>query len=154
MLEEYLRDPQGALNAVLGGLRGGLATWGPVAIPALLLVLTVLIVARQWWRRCCRRALADGARIIRILPPPDVEPAGAAALWSYLVGLLRPSWRRSLSGQPHVAWEYVFDRDTVRIQLWIPGGIPPGMVERAVEAAWPGARTRTHPAPAPRPRPR
>ncbi|HEY8983289.1 MAG TPA: DUF87 domain-containing protein [Streptomyces sp.] len=79
-----------------------------------------------------------------------MDPTGAEALWSNLLGLLRPAWRRLLTGQPHVVWEYVFDREAIRIRLWVPGTIPPGIVERAVEAAWPGARTRTSPV-APRP---
>ncbi|MFF4508917.1 TraM recognition domain-containing protein [Streptomyces sp. NPDC001401] len=90
--------------------------------------------------------MADGARVVEILPAPVADPAGALALWSHLIGLLRPAWRRFLLGQPHLAWEYVLSRDTAKIQLWVPGGIPPGMVERAVEAAWPGARTGTAPA--------
>ena len=32
------------------------------------------------------------------------------------------------------------------IRLWVPGTIPPGLIERAVEAAWPGAHTVTAPA--------
>ena len=79
------------------------------------------------------------------------RPDGAAALWSNLVGLLRPAWRRRLTGQPHLAWEYVFDRETIRIRMWVPGVVPPGMVERAIEAAWPGAHTRTAAAAAARP---
>ncbi|MEU5437171.1 DUF87 domain-containing protein [Streptomyces sp. NPDC020719] len=143
LLYEYLRDPQGAAKAVLTYLSEQFTTWAPLAAPALVLVLSGLIALRWWWQRRCRRMLADGARVLRILPPPEVDPAGAAALWSHLVGLLRPGLRRLLTGQPHLAWEYVLTRETVHIQLWIPGGVPPGMVERAVEAAWPGARTRT-----------
>ncbi|GAA3838507.1 hypothetical protein GCM10022403_083750 [Streptomyces coacervatus] len=90
--------------------------------------------------------MASNAHVVQILPPPVADPAGALALWSHLIGLLRPAWRRFLLGQPHLAWEYVLSRDTARIQLWVPGGIPQGMIERAVEAAWPGARTRTAPA--------
>ena len=37
------------------------------------------------------------------------------------------------------------------IRLWVPGTIPPGLIERAVEAAWPGARTVTRPAGPPLP---
>ncbi|MCI3928804.1 type IV secretion system DNA-binding domain-containing protein [Streptomyces sp. AN091965] len=112
-------------------------------------MLGTLIAARWWWRRWYRRRLADGARVIELLPPPSADPAGATALWSHLVGLLRPAWRRLLAGQPHLSWEYVLHRQEVRIQLWVPGVIPPGMVERAIEAAWPGALTRTRPANAP-----
>ena len=37
------------------------------------------------------------------------------------------------------------------IRLWVPGTVPPGLAERAVEAAWPGARTITSPAAPPLP---
>ena len=37
------------------------------------------------------------------------------------------------------------------IRLWVPGTIPPGLIERAVEAAWPGAHTVTAPASPPLP---
>lgn len=65
------------------------------------------------------------------MTPPTVDPAGAQAVWSNLVGLLRPAWRRAIVGQPHVAFEYAFDRDGVQLRLWVPGPVPPGLVERA-----------------------
>jgi hypothetical protein len=58
-----------------------------------------------------------------------------------LHAILRPAWRRLLQGQPHLAWEVVADPDEVSMALWVPRTVPPGLVERAVEAAWPGART-------------
>ena len=88
-----------------------------------------------------------------MLAPPTVDPAGGQALWSNLVGLLRPAWRRWFTGQPHVACEYVFSEAGVAIRLWVPGVIPPGLVERAVEAAWPGAHTRVGTADPPFPSP-
>jgi hypothetical protein len=88
-----------------------------------------------------RRGFATDARWVRILPPPEVDPAGGEALWSNLVALLRPAWRRILSGQPHLGFEYVWQGAELKIGLWVPGPVPPGLVERAVEAAWPGART-------------
>ncbi|HEU0090379.1 MAG TPA: type IV secretion system DNA-binding domain-containing protein, partial [Pseudonocardiaceae bacterium] len=100
----------------------------------------------------CQARLATNARLVTVLAPPSVDPTGAAALWSNLVGLLRPTWARWLTGQPHLAWEYVFCAEALRIQLWVPGVVPPGMVERAIEAAWPGAHTRTTPAAPPVPR--
>ncbi|HEY8985349.1 MAG TPA: DUF87 domain-containing protein, partial [Streptomyces sp.] len=142
-LQDYLRDPTGTLHTVLGRLTDPAVTWAPVAGPALAISVALLLWARWWWRRRCRRALAQGARLVVVLPPPTADPAGAEALWANLLGLLRPAWRRRLSGQPHVAWEYVFDRETIRLRLWVPGTVPPGTVERAVEAAWPGAHTRT-----------
>ncbi|MFF4349982.1 type IV secretory system conjugative DNA transfer family protein [Streptomyces sp. NPDC001530] len=120
--------------------------WWPLAGSASVLASAGIGWARWWWRRRCRRMLNTNARIVNVLPPPTADPAGAEALWANLLGLLRPAWRRRLLGQPHLVWEYVFDRETIRIRLWVPGVIPPGLVERAVEAAWPGARTRTAPA--------
>ena len=97
--------------------------------------------------------MVANARQVTILATPAVDPAGGAALWSNLVGLLRPAWRRWLTGQPHIACEYVFSEAGVAIRLWVPGVVPPGLVERAVEAAWPGAHTRVGTAEPPLPPP-
>ena len=83
---------------------------------------------------------------MRVLAPPDVDPQGAATLWTNLVALLRPAWRRVLGGQPHLGFELTATDAGLTIGLWVPGAVPPGLVERAVEAAWPGARTETVPA--------
>jgi hypothetical protein len=142
-LQHYLRDPGGALHTVLDHVRAWATGPGLLFGPALLAVVAVLVVARAWWWRRCQRALATDARLVTILPAPTVDPAGAVALWSNLVGLLRPAWSRQITGQPHVGFEYRFTSDGVAIQLWVPGVVPPGMVERAVEAAWPGTHTTT-----------
>ncbi|MFG1667615.1 type IV secretory system conjugative DNA transfer family protein [Streptomyces sp. Y7] len=146
LLEKYLRDPGGTVRAIVGDAVGWVSVWWPFAGAALVLAAAGIAWARWWWRLRCRRILNADARIVAVLPPPSADPAGAEALWANLLGLLRPAWRRRLLGQPHLAWEYVFDRESIRIRLWVPGVIPPGLVERAVEAAWPGARTRTAPA--------
>jgi hypothetical protein len=118
-------------------------------------VFSVLVVIsqRRWLAGRRHAALVADARQITVLAPPTVHPTGGTALWSNLVGLLRPVWRRALVGQPHVACEYVFSEAGVAIRLWVPGVIPPGLVERAVEAAWPGAHTRVSPAEQPMPPP-
>jgi energy-coupling factor transporter ATP-binding protein EcfA2 len=115
---------------------------GPPAAVVVLAGLAVVAAARA----AGRRRMTNGARLVEILIPPQVDPEGAATLWTNLVALLRPAWRRALSGQPHLGFELVATCGGLRFQVWVPGGIPPGMVERAVEAAWPGARTDTHPA--------
>ncbi|MFI6098207.1 helicase HerA domain-containing protein [Lentzea sp. NPDC051213] len=149
----YLRDPGSALVAVLTHLRDWAINWGPIAAPALAFGVAGFVLARRWWARRCHARLVADARQITVLAPPQVDPAGGQALWSNLVGLLRPAWRRAFTGQPHVACEYVFSEAGVAIRLWVPGVIPPGLVERAVEAAWPGAHTRTTTADPPFPPP-
>lgn len=146
-----LTDPWGAIRAALTAAWSWAQVWGPIAAPALLITITALWVLRRWWSNRCQDALHDNARIVTILAPPTVDPEGAQAVWSNLVGLLRPMWTRIAQGQPHLAWEYVFGHDGVQIRLWVPGTVPPGMVERAVEAAWPGSHTTTEPAAAPLP---
>jgi len=115
---------------------------GPPAVVVVLAALAVVVAARA----AGRRSMTNGARLVEILIPPQVDPEGAATLWTNLVALLRPAWRRVLFGQAHLGFELVATCGGLRFQVWVPGRVPPGMVERAVEAAWPGARTDTHPA--------
>ncbi|GAA3745361.1 hypothetical protein HDA32_005122 [Spinactinospora alkalitolerans] len=107
-------------------------------------VLLALRMVAGWLRH---RAWARQARLVEILPPPDSDLSGAEALWTQMLGLLRPAWKRLLSGQPHVVWEYVMDAHGLHVRLWVPGPTPPGLVERAVEAAWPGAAATARPVP-------
>ena len=72
-------------------------------------------------------------------------------LWRTLLGLHRPRWRRALFGQPHVAVELAADADGPRMQVWVPGGVPPGLIEHALTAAWPGTRVDEQPAAPPVP---
>jgi hypothetical protein len=109
------------------------------------------VLARRFLWRWRHIRLADGARVIEIGVPPQVEPQASAALWTHLVGLLRPRWKRLICGQPHLGFEYCADATGVRIQIWVPAAIPPGIVERAVRATWPGASTTSRPATPPVP---
>ncbi|EWC64495.1 hypothetical protein UO65_0102 [Actinokineospora spheciospongiae] len=152
-MEDYLRDPGGALLGLLDRLRDLVFDWGLIAAPALAVLITGIVASRRWWARRCHEALLADARQVTVLAPPQVDPAGGAALWSNLVGLLRPGWRRAFTGQPHVVCEYVFSEAGVAIRWWVPGVIPPGLIERAVEAAWPGAHTRVSKATPPLPAP-
>ena len=114
-------------------------TFGPGAAGVALVGLVAVTVAR----RTQARRMGEGARLVRVLTPPDVDPQGAATLWTNLVALLRPAWRRFLGGQPHLGFELTASDGGLTIAIWVPGQIPSGLVERAVEAAWPGARTDT-----------
>jgi hypothetical protein len=102
-------------------------------------------------RRNHRLRMQVGAQLVRILAPPEVEPHGAATFWTNLVALLRPGWRRLLVGQPHLAFEITAHDGGLSFSVWVPGGVPSDLVSRAVEAAWPGARTEVEPATAPLP---
>lgn len=157
-LGEFLRDPGPAaaelLDKIIHGLVGGAIDAWPVTAPFAAAAGTAALLG---WRRMVGRRdarLTRDARQVTVLAPPVVNPAGGEALWANLVGLLRPAWRRVVSGQPHLACEYVFTHTGVTIRFWVPGCVPLGLVERAVEAAWPGAHTRTEPAQAPLPLPR
>ncbi|MFE3318102.1 helicase HerA domain-containing protein [Nocardia sp. NPDC059195] len=129
-----LRDLTEAIEQVLGSVSG----LGVVAA-----VLAVLAAGRFLieWRR---RRLSARARQITVLTPPEVDAKGALAFWAHLIGQLRPAWARTLLGQPHLGFEYIVTpEEGAAIRLWVPGAIPPGLIERAIASAWPGAHTDT-----------
>ena len=147
--ERFLHDPWAALAELADQAQAAAPGWGlrllTVAAP-----LTIGVVAARWgWRRWRQRRLTAGARLVQLLPPPQVEPAAAEALWANLAGLLR--LRRPLDPRPHVSFELTWTTGGVTIGLWVPGTVAPRLVERAIEAGWPGARTTTtqadHPTP-------
>src|SRR5579875_824996 len=90
---------------------------GPPALAAALAALAVLAAARA----AGRRRMTSGARLVEVLSPPQVDPEGAATLWTNLVALLRPAWRRVLFGQPHLGFELVGSDAGLTISLWVPG---------------------------------
>jgi hypothetical protein len=93
------------------------------------------------WRHRCH---ADGARLVTVAPPPEVDPHSAAALWANLHGTLTPSRRRRLLyGSPHVVWQYTWTGRHLLISIWVPGTVPHGAVEAAVRAAWPSVACTT-----------
>ncbi len=148
-LGRYVTDPGGTAARLARLLLHALAAWGPAAGPALAAAAAAVITGRAWLRRRQHQEYAARARQVVILAPPQADPAGAEALWGHLTGLLRPAWARWWHGQPHLGWEYSWTGGPgggMTISIWVPGIIPPGLVERAVEAAWPGAHAVTSPA--------
>ncbi|TDB90512.1 type VI secretion protein, partial [Actinomadura sp. 7K534] len=120
------------------------AGYGPIAALGILGAAAAWTSARWvvWdWRNS---RLEPGARLIEVAVPPKVEPGSAAAWWARLIGLTHPSWKRLVFGQPHLAFEYRADHNGVRFHIWVPGTIPPGIVEKTVRASWPGATLTTH----------
>src|SRR5699024_2105114 len=117
-----------------------LAIAAPVVLSLFIGLRHLATAARQWsWRR--------HARLVEILPPPHSDLSGAEDLWRQLLGTLRPWWKRLLLGQPHLVWEQEMSQRGLRIRMWVPSPVPPGMVERAVASAWPGASVTTNPVP-------
>jgi len=146
-LARFLLNPSEFLTTVLAGAWYWITAAGPVVV----LVAALAAVAQRWWSRRCYNAFHRRARVITVTVPPTVDPYGARTLWANLTGLHRPWWRRLVSGQPHLGFEYVFGQEGLHLRIWVPGAVPPGIVERAVEAAWPGARTHIAPATPPLP---
>jgi hypothetical protein len=142
-LAQFLAHPGAETDMVLHHIGHVLAAVGIVVVPVLTGASLVVGLAGAVVRRRQYRRMAVHARSVHVLAPPEVDPHGAVTLWTNLVALLRPAWRRALGGQPHLALELTAGAGGLGIRLWVPAVVPIGMVERAVEAAWPGARTET-----------
>jgi hypothetical protein len=135
-LPGLIRDPQGLLHHLDQIVR----TWTVPLLAAALACVAAYAGAGLLTRARRNNAFADRARVIEISAPPEAALSGGEALWANLLGLHRPRYARLLHGQPHLGFEYCFTGDGHCIRLWVPAAIPPGLVEHAIEAAWPGAR--------------
>jgi hypothetical protein len=150
-LARYLLHPGPETARVLHMLAHLFVTTGlSIGAPLVAVVLVGGIVLAALRHRSSAAKTA-GARLVHILSPPEVDPSGAEMLWTNLVALLRPRWHRLLGAQHHIAFELSAATSGIDIALWVPSGVPPGYIERAVEAAWPGARTQSEPARPPLP---
>jgi hypothetical protein len=104
-----------------------------------------VFVAFGWLR--ARQLIRDSwhahARLVEVLAPAALDfpttVAGGRRVWTDLMGIAHPWWRRLLGGQPHLVLEYWLAANEITVRLWIPGPVPPGRVENAIRAAWPGA---------------
>ncbi|WP_242891127.1 type IV secretory system conjugative DNA transfer family protein [Actinomadura litoris] len=120
-----------------------LAGYAPGVAVGVLAGVSAAAAARWALWRWRNARLVPGARVIEVAVPPNVEDGSAAAWWTRLIGLTLPAWKRALYGQPHLAFEYLADHTGVRFQVWVPGTIPPGLVEKTIRSAWPGATLTT-----------
>src|SRR6266511_516476 len=144
-ISRFLLDPLGAIARWAGSHGGATALALKAGAAALLVGLVLAAGLRLGFGRWRSARMRRGARLVEILSPPQIDPAGAVALWRNLHGLLRQ--RRVLLGRPHACFQYRWHAERFQIGLWLPGVVPPRLVEQAVQAAWPGARTRTIPNP-------
>src|SRR5919204_2937121 len=142
-LVRLLRDPGRELHQLLVAIERALAETLPYlgALAGLVLAVTL---ALSLLRRRRARQLAEGARLVRIAVPPELDPQAAGVLWKSLHDLLRPPLARLVRGQPHLGWEIAADRSGTAFRLWVPRAVPPGLVERALLSAWPGASLHAH----------
>lgn len=86
-----------------------------------------------------RQAPNRHATCITIIPPPQVDPAGAAAFWGTVAEILHAGWRRRLrEGRGHCAFEYRWSSRQLTIAVWVPGTLQTGPVQAAIRGAWPG----------------
>ena len=139
-LVRFLRDPSRQLAQAASTFAHALVQFLPLALLASLLV-AALLVTRLVLVRVRERRLARGARLLELAVPPELDVDGALLLWSSLHDLLRPRVARLVGGQPQLAWEIAADHAGTRFRLWVPGSVPPGLVERALASAWPGITT-------------
>ncbi len=140
-LVRFLRNPPHALAHAVTVFMHALAHLLPVALAVVACVVTAL-VARAVLSRVRDARFAQGARLLELAVPPELDPDGALLLWSSLHDLLRPRMARLFAGQPQLAWEIAADERGSRFRIWIPSAVPPGLVERALASAWPGITTR------------
>ena len=139
-LVRFLRDPSRELARALSLVEHHAAHFLPFAI-ALCACAAAFLLTRLLLARIRERRLADGARLLQLAVPPELDVEGAVLLWSALHDLLRPRLARLCGGQPQLAWEIAADNTGSRFRLWIPAAVPPGLVERALASAWPGITT-------------
>lgn len=141
-LQRYTLNPGAATHTVFEHIIAALRAGMPYVI-SLLAAACLTVTATMVVRRVHERRMVLGGRFITVVAPPAADPAGAEVLWSNLVALLRPWWRRLLFGQPHLTFEYRWSVEGLHIGVWVPQCVPPGMIERAIEGAWPGSLTAT-----------
>src|SRR2546429_666235 len=80
-------------------------------------------------------AMATTGTWIRVTPPPEVDAAGARDFWAALGELRR-------RGEPWVVWHFQATGGAgAGVWLWVPQVIPVENIRRAVQGAWPKART-------------
>ncbi len=117
--------------------------------PLLLALAAVFVTARLswvWWRRHAWQQAAAQAVWLEVVPPVTATPAATLALWQLLATLL-PAARQWTPQPRRLVWEVHATPTGMRAGLWIPPGVNPTAVLRALQRAWPGVRAEQATAP-------
>jgi Helicase HerA, central domain len=139
-MDRWLENPSRVLH-MLPSLTHRAVPFAEHIMPIAVAALLALGMVTWLGRRLRRRHVASKSRLVLIGAPPSAEPQRALLLWSAMHDLLVGQVRRMLLGQPHLSWELSADERGTTFRIWAPAAIPPGLIERAVSAAWPGAST-------------
>ncbi len=118
--------------------------WLPLL--ALAALMTAARVGWRVWRRRLWRHAARSAVWLEIVPPVTATPAATYALWQLLATVL-PASRRLTARARRLVWEVHATPTGMRAGLWVPAGINPTAVMRALHRAWPGVRAEQAPPP-------
>lgn len=119
--------------------------------PRLAVILGVVLAVRVSLavaRGVAVRRSASGASFMEIVPPVTATPAATLRLWRLLATLL-PAPHRWTVRAHRLVWEVEAVADQMRCGIWVPAGINPTAVIRAVQKAWPGAQVTHTAAPEP-----
>ncbi len=150
-LGRYLLHPGQETSTFVHHVLNVLVAVGRMAVPVLAVAVALLVVGRLVLA-VTRRQRSTGAHLVTVAPGPEVEPAGAEALWNGLHGVLRRGGLAGMvSGRPHVGFEVGWEAGRLRFGVWVPAGVPASRVARVLQAAWPGAVTEVLDAAAPVP---
>jgi hypothetical protein len=120
----------------LGSLLGiGAGTLWIVAAVAstVLAALAGILVAREVRRRRRLAAMASTGTWLHVIPPPEIDPASARTFWSAL--------HLRAEDAPWIVWHFQAGHAGAGMWAWVPDVVSADDVGRAIEGAWPGART-------------
>ena len=149
-----LRPPPGP-GPALAHLAGWVThrPWLAVAAAGVVLALVLVGIIGSAVLRWRHRLLTRHAQQVTVTTPPEVDPAGAPQFWATVYGTVqRSTWRRLLSGTPHLAYEYRWTGRALTMMIWVPGSVAVRAVAAAARAAWPASTVTVTDATAPLPR--
>jgi hypothetical protein len=90
-VERFLNDPMASMRQGWDHINVLITAYFVPILCVALAGTVVCVLARTGLLRWRHSRLTAHARVVEITPPPSVDMAGAEALWTHLLGLLRPA---------------------------------------------------------------